>query len=48
LAGCFCHNPADSVVTTPRIANADESNPAPHVRSTVRSRKWVAQEMHGS
>ena len=36
------------VVTADRAADADDQSPCRHASSTVRSRKWVAQEMHGS
>ena len=41
---------ADGVVTAVGLTEADHEpgTRADHVRSTVRSRKWVAQEMHGS
>ena len=37
---------ADGVVAAEGVADADHDRP--HSRSTSRSRKWVAQEMHGS
>lgn len=45
------HNVSDTVVTSPRVAQADDDRgtvAAGHLRTTVRSRKWVAHEMHGS
>ena len=42
------HHPSDAVVAPPRVADPDHDGAGGHVRSTVRSRKWVAHEMHGS
>ena len=46
--GCFGHGPADPIIATPRVTDADDDDAGCHDRSTVRSRKCVAQEMHGS
>lgn len=35
-------------VVTPGRTDAEEADRSGHVRSTRKSRKWVAQEMHGS
>ena len=40
------HQRPDPVVTARRVADADDQRG--HLPSTVRSRKCVAQEMHGS
>jgi len=46
------HLEADAVVASLGVPDADDHGVTTltwrHVRSTVRSRKWVAQEMHGS
>jgi hypothetical protein len=46
------HLEADAVVAPFSVPDADDNGVTTltggHVRSTVRSRKWVAQEMHGS
>lgn len=46
------HLEANAVVAALSVPDADDDGVSPlkwcHVRSTVRSRKWVAQEMHGS
>ena len=40
------HEGPDAVVAAGRVADPDHERA--HPSSTVRSRKWVAQEMHGS
>ena len=42
------HDPAHAVVAPGRVADADDDDAAGHARWTVRSRKCVAHEMHGS
>jgi hypothetical protein len=42
------HRPTDAVVPSRWVADPDHEGPVRHARSTVRSRKWVAHEMHGS
>ena len=37
-----------AVVSTEAVADPDDNRRAAHPRSTLRSRKWVAQEMQGS
>ncbi|HEX9031592.1 MAG TPA: hypothetical protein VF834_07075 [Streptosporangiaceae bacterium] len=41
------HGQADAIVTAELVAHADHDHQA-HPRSTLRSRKCVAHEMHGS
>jgi hypothetical protein len=42
------HVQPDGVVTAVGVPDADDSRPVAHRCSTVRSRKCVAHEMHGS
>ncbi len=47
-ASSLRNRPSDAVVAPPGVSDPDHESGTGHVRSTVRSRKWVAHEMHGS